>query len=370
MSNEIQVATSKGLFTIARGDGRWSVARADFLGDHVTLTLADPHTNTRYAALRHGHFGAKLHRSTDAGKSWEESATPQYPGKPDGVEDKDQWGKDIPWSLERVWALETGHRSQPGVLWCGTIPGGLFRSADSGDSWNLVTSLWDHPQRKNWFGGGADLPGLHSVCVDPRDGDHVTVGVSCGGVWVTRDGGGSWECKADGMLAAYMPPERTHDPTIQDPHHIVNCGAAPDRFWAQHHNGIFRSIDDCASWQEVENVPVSSFGFACAVHPQDPDTAWFVPAIKDEKRIPVDGKVVVTRTRDGGASFDVLRNGLPQEHAYDLTYRHCLDVDDSGDVLAFGSTTGTLWVTEDQGDSWKTVSKHLPPILAVRFVTG
>ncbi len=104
-----------------------------------------------------------------------------------------------------------------------------------------------------------------------------------------------------------------------------------------------------------------------AVHPRDPDTAWLVPAISDELRIPVDGRVVVTRTRDGGGSFDVLTNGLPQEHAYDLTFRHALDVDQTGDRIAFGSTTGSLWVSEDQGDSWTRVSAHLPPVYCVRF---
>jgi hypothetical protein len=126
-------------------------------------------------------------------------------------------------------------------------------------------------------------------------------------------------------------------------------------------------MDGAGSWHEIADVPPSGFGFAVAVHPQDGDTAWFVPAVKDERRIPVDGKVVVTRTRDGGRSFEVLRDGLPQEHAYDLTFRHALDIDGSGDRLAFGSTTGALWVTEDQGDQWSCVSAHLPPIFCVRF---
>jgi len=185
---------------------------------------------------------------------------------------------------------------------------------------------------------------------------------------VTRDEGASWQLRADGMRAEYMPPDQAGDPKIQDPHHIVLCPSQPDVYWAQHHNGIFRSTDDCATWQEIQNVPPSAFGFAVAVHPDDPDRAWFVPAIKDEKRIPVDGQVVVTRTKDGGQSFTVLRNGLPQEHAYDLVYRHALDIDETGDRLAFGSTSGNLWVTDDQGESWRTVSKHLPPILTVRFV--
>jgi photosystem II stability/assembly factor-like uncharacterized protein len=135
----------------------------------------------------------------------------------------------------------------------------------------------------------------------------------------------------------------------------------------QHHNGIFRSDDGGANWVEIAEAGPSTFGFPVVVHPDDPDTAWFIPAIKDEKRIPVAGAVVVTRTRDGGKSFEVLRNGLPQQHAYDLVYRHALDIDASGNRLAFGSTTGNLWVSEDQGDSWQSISQHLPPIYGVRF---
>jgi hypothetical protein len=119
----------------------------------------------------------------------------------------------------------------------------------------------------------------------------------------------------------------------------------------------------------VKGLEPSAFGFAVAVHPNDPDTAWFVPAVSDQRRIPADGRVVVTRTRDGGRTAEVLRNGLPQEHAYDLTFRHALDVDETGNVLAFGSTTGGLWTSDNQGDSWQCVSAHLPPIYCVRFAS-
>jgi photosystem II stability/assembly factor-like uncharacterized protein len=79
--------------------------------------------------------------------------------------------------------------------------------------------------------------------------------------------------------------------------------------------------------------------------------------------------VVVLRTRDGGKSFEVLARGLPQKHAYDLVFRHAMDVDASGERLAFGSTTGSLWVTENAGDDWITVAEHLPPVYAVRWVS-
>jgi hypothetical protein len=368
MSNRIHVATRKGLFTVDRASGGWAVSGTSFLADNCSMVLRDGRDGALYAALDHGHFGVKLHRSRDDGAAWEEIAVPAYPTRPEGAPpETDSFGKPLPESLKLIWALETGGPDQPGRLWCGTIPGGLFRSDDHGASWELVRSLWDHPDRKQWFGGGYDWPGIHSISVDPRDGRRVIVGVSCGGVWVTEDDGATWTLRADGMRAAYMPPERAGDPTIQDPHRLARCPAQPDTLWAQHHNGVFRTTDGCASWQEIADIAPSTFGFAAAVHPTDGDTAWLVPGMSDEKRIPVDGKVVVNRTRDGGATWEGLRHGLPQEHAYHLTFRHALDVDRTGDRLAFGSTTGTLWVTEDQGDRWETVTTTLPPVYAVRF---
>ena len=182
-----------------------------------------------------------------------------------------------------------------------------------------------------------------------------------------EDSGETWDIKTQGMFAAYMPPEGREDPLTQDPHCMVQCHADPDVLWVQHHNGVFKSTNRAQQWQEITAVQPSVFGFAVAVHPADPDTAWFVPAVKDECRIPVDGKLVVARTRDGGKTFEVLRQGLPQEHAYDLIYRHALDVDGSGERLAMGSTTGSLWTSEDAGDHWSAAALNLPPIYQVCF---
>jgi hypothetical protein len=363
----ILVATRKGLFFVDRAPTAWSVTRTAFLGEPVTAALRDPRDGTLYAALRLGHFGAHLHRSTDDGATWQEIATPAY-DKDAPTDEKDGFGRPWPHKLDMIWVLEAGHAREPGVLWAGTIPGGLFKSEDAGATWTLSRALWDDPRRKAWFGGGYDTPGIHSICVHPEDGRRVTVGVSCGGVWLTGDGGASWELRTRGMYAAFMPPDQRERGEIQDPHRVVLCRAKPDGMWTQHHNGVFKSTDAGATWQAIENVPPSTFGFACAVHPLDPDTAWLVPAEKDERRVPVDGRVVVARTRDGGRSWQTLARGLPGGHAYDLVYRHGLDVDDAGERLAMGSTTGSLWVSEDQGDHWQLVSAHLPPIYAVRFV--
>ena len=368
MAPSLLVSTRKGLFHLEReAPGRWPIGRVSFLGDNVSLALVDPRDGAWYAALDHGHFGVKLHRSEDRGATWTEVGVPVYPEAPEGHVEKDWMGKEIPWKLIRIWALEAGHPSRPGELWAGTLPGGLFRSRDRGATWELVRSLWDHPDRRRWSGGGADYPGLHSICVHPSDPDRIAVGVSTGGAWFTEDGGATWVCRGKGLRADYVPPGQAQDEVLQDVHRLVQCAADPATFWIQHHNGIFVSRDAGAQWTEIREAGPSVFGFGVAVHPREPGTAWFVPGIKDERRIPVGGAVAVTRTRDGGRSFDTLREGLPQIHAYDLVWRHALAIDGSGDRLAFGSTTGSLWVSEDQGDHWSHLSGHLPPVHAVTF---
>jgi len=359
------VSTRKGLFGVAYRGGSWRIERTDFLGDNVTLTLTDHRCGRTYAALDHGHFGVKLHRFDADG--WREIASPVYPPRPPGLEENDMWGRPIPWSTQKIWALQAGGVDEPGVVWCGTIPGGVFRSPDHGASWQLVHSLWEHPMRPRWMGGGMDLPGVHSILVDPRDSRCIWVAVSTGGIWYTADAGESWSQRGDGMRAEHMPVESMHDPIAQDVHCLAQCAAAPHRMWVQHHNGIFVSSDEGRHFTELTDVAPSAFGFPVVVHPVDPDTAWFVPEIKDEKRIPRDGRLVVNRTRDGGRSFQTLREGLPQQHAYDVVYRHALAIDDTGTRLAFGSTTGNLWVSDDQGDRWINVAHTLPPIYAVRF---
>ena len=358
------VATRKGLFTLALGRGGWAIESVAFLGEPVSavLPLGD---GSLLAALNLGHFGTKLHCRGAGSSSWEEVAAPAFPEQTPAEKDAEaKKTNPAPWRVEQVWTLE---ETSDGTLWAGTIPGGLFRSRDGGRTWALVRDLWDRDERGEWSGGGYDHAGIHSVVPDPRGPRRLQVGVSTGGVWTTEDGGATWALTATGMRAAYMPKERAYEPLAQDVHRLVRCPTAPDVLWAQHHNGIFKTEDGGRTWTEIERAGPSTFGFAAAVHPRDPKTAWFVPAVKDERRVPVDGRLIVTRTRDGGASFDVLGKGLPAAHAYDLVYRHALAVDTSGERLAFGSTTGSLFASDDAGDSWTLVTAHLPPVYSVRF---
>jgi hypothetical protein len=368
MTTHALIGTRKGLFTATFDGATATLSEPAFLGAPVTNAVRDPRDGALYASLDHGHFGVHLHRSDDEGSTWVEIGAPEYPTKPDGVTHLNPMSqKEITWATQLAWTIEPGHADEPGEMWCGTIPGGLFRSGDRGDSWQFVDSFWALPAREKWFGGGFDDAGIHSISVDPRGPGRIVVGVSCGGAWRTDDGGSTWTVAANGMRADFVPDELSGDPDTQDPHRIVRCAAAPDSLWTQHHCGIFRSVDNGDHWTEIHEAGPSTFGFAVAVHPGDPDTAWFVPAISDEVRVPVDGRLVVTRTRDGGDTFDILTDGLPTDASYDLIYRHGLDIDASGEQLLMGSTTGSLWWSRDAGESWQSVSANLPPIASVRF---
>lgn len=359
MSDLLDVASRKGLFRFRRRGSVWEAGPPAFLGQPVTAVLSDPRDGRLYAALRLGHFGIKLHCSADGGGTWEEVSAPAFPTDREA-------GAAAP-AVDMIWTLAAGGEAEPGVLWAGTLPAALFRSGDGGRSWALVESLWTVPERVQWQGGGYDLPGLHSILVDPRDSRRLTVGISSGGVWKSDDGGAAWRVQGIGLRAEYVPPAMVLDPVVQDPHRLAQCAAVPEVVWCQHHNGIFRSTDGAATFAEIAPVAPSAFGFAVVAHPQDPLTAWFIPAVKDECRIPVGGRLVVNRTTDGGRSFVAAGEGLPAHGSFDLVYRHALTIDGSGTRLAMGSTTGNLWTSDDGGETWTQVSAFLPPIAQVAF---
>ncbi len=313
-SDRAWVATKKGLFELRQRGGKWAIEHVSFLGEPVSIFLPPADGSARMlASLTTGHCGTKVWASDDAGRAWSEVAAPAYLKQPEASEGPE-------WKLLLIWTLE----QFDGAVWAGTLPGGLFRSK-------------------------------------------MLLGISCGGAWTTRDSGASWDIAARGMRADFMPPEMADDQNIQDAHRIVSCDSAPDVLWCQHHGGIWRSTDNAAHWHEITTAPVSAFGFAVTVHPRDPDTAWFAPAEADQKRVPVGAAMAVNRTRDGGKSFETLRAGLPQEHAYDLVYRHGLAVADDGQTLLMTSTSGGLRASGNGGDHWQAISTSLPQAVAVRF---
>lgn len=359
MKSTLLLGTRKGFISYQYKNGNWTAENLSFEGVPVSIAYADTRTGTWWAALDHGHWGVKLHRSKDRGNSWEEVTAPAYP---EGSEIKD----GIPATTRYIWAIANGGKKFPSRLWLGTDPGGLFLSEDAGNSFQLVKSLWDHPTRKEgWFGGGRDQPGIHSVVVDPRNENRIYIGISCAGVFETTDSGNIWHIRNKGMHADFLPDPNAE--TGYDPHILVAAPSNPDILWQQNHCGIFRSTDAAMNWQDIgQPGGPAKFGFAIAVSEDNPDQAWVAPANSDTTRTAIKGALCICRTDDGGKSWKVLTKGLPQENCYDIVYRHALAL--SGNALAFGTTTGNLFFSNDKGESWQVVNNYLPMVYSVQFV--
>ena len=361
-SDRLLLGTRKGSLILERNGSGWRLQREAHLGARVSYAMVDSRTGELFACLDHGHWGAKLSRSRDAGETWQELPAPKYP---EGEELK----PGTPAVLKYLWCLVEGLPSQPGRLYMGTVPGGLFVSDDHGESWQLDRPLWDHPSRKvdgMWFGGGMDDPGIHSVLVDPRTPDVMLVGVSCAGVFAGRPiaSEDTWRPRNKGLNAEFLPNPDSE--VGHDPHLVVQCQSRPDVLWQQNHCGIFRSVDRGQTWKSVSTkAETAHFGFAIAADPNDENTAWVIPAESDEVRVACSRRLQVCRTSDGGQTWQSYSSGLPQEHCYDFAFRHALD--QSGDRLAFGTACGSLYISEDRGESWQSFGSHLPPIYSARF---
>lgn len=362
--NRIILGTRKGLIILQHNGRSWQLVHETFPGIPISYAMEDHRTGAMWVCVDHEHWGQKLYRSQDGGKTLHEVAAPAYP---EDAVFYDVWnnGVEKPAAVTYLWTITPGGDDQPNRLYIGTEPGGVFVTDDGGESFELMEGLWQHESRaKNWFGGGRDQAGACSIVVDPRDSNHLFVGVSVGGVYESRDGGKTWNGRNKGLLAEYLPDP--HAEYGHDPHCLIAAPSNPDVLWQQNHCGVFRSADAGKSWENVSQHDQSiKFGFPIVVDAQNSDTAWVVPAVSDEKRMAIDGALFVARTEDGGQTWTELRNGLPQERCYDVVFRHALDID--GDRLVFGSTSGNLFLSNDRGNSWESLSNYLPPIYSVRF---
>ena len=356
--NKILVGTGKGLVVFKKTSKAWQYEKDEFLGMPISIPFVDERNNAWWVSIAHRHWGQKLHRSFDKGKTWEAISAPKYP-----TNAKLKNGK--PASLRYVWSMASGGVDEPKVLYLGTEPGGLFKSEDGGLTFNLLEALWNHPSRKDkWFGAGRDYPYIHSVVVDPRDKEHFYIAVSCAGIFETKDGGATWAVRNEGLRADFLP--EPYAKIGHDPHLLIACKKNPDVLWQQNHCGIFRSTNAGKNWEEVtDQNGLAVYGFALGIDHQNPDRAWVIPAISDEVRLAVDRSLVVCRTDDGGKTWQAFRKGLPQGSAYDLVLRHGLCVDEN--LLAFGTTNGNCYVSEDYGETWECIHHHLPKVNSICF---
>ena len=359
------VGTRKGAWILGSDDGReaWSRSEPAFLGHIIQHVVADPRDGTLLAAAKTGHLGPTVFRSSDRGATWTEASSPP------AFRSGDVHGR----AVRTVFWLTPGHADEVGTWYAGGSPQGLFRSDDGGDTWTTVDGWNDHASWSDWaewpdVEGTPDGSMLHSVIVDPRDAAHLYLGLSGGGVFESTDGGADWRPLNAGCAADFLPdphPEYGHDPHTMRMH-----PQRPDRLYQQNHCGIYRIDRPSEKWERIgDNMPadVGDIGFPIELHPRDPDTAWVFPMDGTEvwPRTSPDGRPAAYVTRDAGASWSRLDDGLPEE-AWFTVKRQAMTVDDGDPVgVYFGTTSGEVWASTDEGSSWRCIAAHLPEIYSV-----
>ena len=317
------------------------------------------------AAAKTGHLGPTIFRSTDLGRTWKEATRPPAFAKiPEGEKGR---------TVDHTFWLTPCHANEPNTWYAGTSPQGLFRSTDGGDTWEPFSIINDDPQYRAWMGsvqdGTPDGPKMHSIIVDPRDPAHLYFAMSGGGVHETRDRGRTWTPLVKGMEV--VEGFDAANIAFHDPHCVRLCPSNPDRLYQQNHCGIYRLDRPSSEWTRIgKNMPkqVGDVGFPMVVHPRDADTAWVLPMDGQTvwPRTSPQGKPCVFVTHNGGKRWQRLDAGLPKGQAWWTVKRQAMAADAQDPVgLYFGTTSGELWMSRDEGQRWTCIARHLPEIYAV-----
>jgi serine/threonine protein kinase len=350
------VGTTKGAFILRSNTNRarWEVGGPYFHGHAVYTMIYDGRGGQhRIWASTQSFWGTLLRSSEDFGKSWTnpQEASIRFPA-------------DTGVSLKNIWQISLGRADQPDVLYCGVDPAALFETRDGGETWSLVRGLFDHPHRPRWVPGNGGLA-LHTIVVDPADRQRMYVAISAGGVYRTNDAGRTWTAQNRGIRVTFMPGK--YPEFGQCVHKIVMHPARPERLFLQNHWGLYRSDDSSENWTDIANGVPSDFGFAMVMHPRNPDCVYIVPVESDQFRCACDGRLRVYRTRNGGASWEPLARGLPQKQAYETVLRDAMTVDSLDPAgIFFGTRSGQLFGSCDEGRTWNKILDGLPAIVCVR----
>jgi photosystem II stability/assembly factor-like uncharacterized protein len=353
-STLLLVGTRKGLFMLESDADRkkWSLRGPYCEGWPVYHAVFDQDSGAIYAAAASEWHGSAIWRSSDLGETWTHSS--------EGIAYED--GK----RLSKVSNLSAAH----GRILVGVEAPGIFESRDNGETWSLYSTLAGQPGSEGWDNPENQPPGhlgISSIRADADDPNTVWTIVQGVGMFETNDDGKSWTPRNRGLRADWP---REHEEVGFCVHRCVQSGPDKDRLYQQNHVGMHRSDDRGASWTEITEGLPTEFGFAAAPHPHDRDTFHVIPLDPGHGRTMPDGQAAVWRTKDAGSSWDRLSNGLPQENAHIGVLREGMAWDTyETPGYYFGTSTGQVYASADDGESWNEIASYLPAISSVEVAT-
>lgn len=364
----LMVGTRKGAFILTSDGVRndWKVNGPHFPGHEIFHLKGSPaNPDTLYASQATEWFGQQIQRSNDGGETWHPVGSDfQFVGE---VGDH-LWydGTSKPWEFKRIWHLEPS-LSDPETVYAGAQDAALFRTSDGGNSWLELTGLRTHESAPQWSPGAAGM-GLHTIIEDHVNTGRMYVAISAAGVFRSDDAGESWQVKNKNLTSNFLP-----DPTAEIGHCIHKLSihpAKPDVIYMQKHWDVMRSDDAGDSWQRISGNLPTDFGMPVDVHAHEPETVYVVPLKSDSEHFPLDGKLIVYRSKVGGNEWEPLMDGLPQKDCYVNILRDAMAVDSLDECgIYFGTTGGQVYASPDGGDSWNAIVHDLPPVLSVEVQT-
>jgi len=328
-AKQVLVGTREGVVTIERdtSGSEWRLANRAITDKHISAIIKEPESGLTFASAFHG----SVHVSADDGKTWE----PRGNGM----------------TQENVYSLAARRVNGRVGVFAGTEPAHLFVSYDFGLHWTELPALRSVPSVPKWnFPAPPHIGHVKHINFDPDNPTTMYASIEVGGLLRSSDGGEHWE----------------EFPSLyEDVHRLMIHPSNPRFLYAVTGRGLYVGPDAGASWEQWtrREDEIGGYPDGFVFRPSDPKL-MFMTAAHDAPgtwRTTHFAGARISRSKDGGRTWEILRNGLPDRLQASIE-AFCLE--ESGELTSIfaATTSGEVFCSEDLGENWRVIVRGLAPI--------